>query len=451
MKHVHLLVVAALVAAAVFVAQAAAAPAGAALVTNANDAGPGSFRAAVAQANASGEVGQIVFAGGLAPVALASTVVYTGDQSLRIHGNGAVLDGDGFRAETAGDLSVSGLTVRDAPGEGLAYVVPSDASGVVRVSLSDVSAIRNAGHGVLLDEQEGASAASLDVSVVNSTFADNGFSVSDRDGLRAQEGGDGDLVIMLRNVASTGNAADGIELDERGAGDVAFTVSGTAITGNGSFDPEDLDDGMDVDESGDGALRGVVTGSTASDNLEEGWDFNENDAGDFVVDMTNVHASRNGEEGVDFEEDDDDAGGGDLVTTLVGVTADDNAGGDAGIKIREKGAGSLAATVRGAQANGNDEDGINVREDGVGDLEASVAQSTTAGNGDDGVNFDENADGDLTAATSHGTSSENADDGVVADAGSPGAGTLDVFFMTFAGNGGSDVAVVGDVTLTRKP
>ena len=243
----------------------------------------------------------------------------------------------------------------------------------------------------------------------------------------------------------------GIELDERGAGDVAFTVSGTAITGNGSFDPDDLDDGMDVDESGDGAVRGVVKGSTASDNFEEGWDFNENDAGDFVVDMTNVHASRNGEEGVDFEEDDDDAGGGDLVTTLVGVTADDNAGGDAGIKIREKGAGSLAATVRGAQANGNDEDGINVREDDVGDLEASVAQSTTAGNGDDGVNFDENADGDLTAATSHGTSSENGDDGVVADEGGSGAGTLDVFFMTFAGNGGSDVAVVGDVTVTRKP
>ena len=91
---------------------------------------------------------------------------------------------------------------------------------------------------------------------------------------------------------------------------------------------------MDVDESNDGHVIGRVTNSIASDNFEEGWDFNENDAGDFLVDMTNAEASRNLEEVVDFEEDDDFPGGGDLVTTLVGVTADENEGGDAGIKIR---------------------------------------------------------------------------------------------------------------------
>ena len=123
---------------------------------------------------------------------------------------------------------------------------------------------------------------------------------------------------------------------------------------------------MDVDESNDGHVIGRVTNSIANDNFEEGWDFNENDAGNFLVDMTNVEASRNLEEGVDFEEDDDFPGGGDLVTTLVGVTADANEGGDAGLKIREKDAGDLDATVRGAEANGNDGDGVNVREDAAG-------------------------------------------------------------------------------------
>jgi hypothetical protein len=101
--------------------------------------------------------------------------------------------------------------------------------------------------------------------------------------------------------------------------------------------------------------------------------------------MTNVPASRNLEEGVDFEEDDDFAGGGDLVATLVGVTADENEGGDAGLKIREKGAGSLDATVSGAQANGNDGDGVNVREDAGGSLAASIDRAMAKENGGDGI------------------------------------------------------------------
>lgn len=41
-------------------------------------------------------VGEIVFAGGLAPILRAAPVVYTGPQSLRIAGNGTTLDGGGM-------------------------------------------------------------------------------------------------------------------------------------------------------------------------------------------------------------------------------------------------------------------------------------------------------------------------------------------------------------------
>ena len=139
------------------------------------------------------------------------------------------------------------------------------------------------------------------------------------------------------------------------------TCLGRCSTQNGELDPSDLDDGLDVDEVDAGDLVGKVAASSASDNFEEGWDLNENDAGDFRVEMTLAEASRNGEEGFDFEEDDDFQGGGNLVTKLVGIKADGNGarGGDAGLKIRERGDGDLDTDIRNAQANGNLSGGIN--------------------------------------------------------------------------------------------
>jgi hypothetical protein len=515
MRYLPVLVVIALVAVTVGAATSSVAQAGSATVTSSGDAGAGSFRAAVEQANDNASIGQIVLTGNLDPIELQSTVLYHGPQSLTIVGNGAVLDGtdltgtsDAFRVETPGDLSVVGLTIANAAGEGLEYQVPANASGTKQVSLNGVRVLGGdpelgrGGHGVLLNDQTfpdeagdpdaepdpipptpDGSAASLDVSVLNSEFDGNGFGALDRDGLRVNEGGAGDLTIVVRNTLATDNGADGIELDERGDGNADFTVSGSQITGNGSFhelfppanpDEVDLDDGMDVDESNAGHVIGQLTNSIASDNFEEGWDFNENDAGDFRVDMTNVQASRNLEEGVDFEEDDDFAGGGDLLTILVGVTADQNEGGDAGLKIREKGVGDLAATVRGAQANGNDGDGVNVREDAAGNLAAAIDRavanenggdgvefeenaagnqsaavdgSTTDANDQDGVEFDENGDGDLTASAGRGSSSSNAVSGVRADQQAPGAGTLTLSSMTLAGYPPGVAVIAAGVTV----
>ena len=515
MRHIHLLVLAALVATVALVVQVGgAAAAGSVRVTSSSDGGPGSFRAAVTHANVDSSVTQIVFVGALAPIALASPVVYTGDQSLELVGNGAVLDGAGlagttdvFRAETHGNLSLIGLTIQNAPGEGLEYQVPSNASGTKQVVLNGVRVLGGdpelgrGGHGVLINDQTfpdsgdpdngippdpAGSAAALEVSVLNSEFARNGFGALDRDGLRVNEGGAGNLEIVVRNTVAAENGINMRVLSERGECDAVFTVSWSTITGNGSFhelfpplDPDDidLDDGMDVDESNAGAVRGWVYSSMASDNFEEGWDLNENDAGDFVVDMTNVEASRNLEEGVDFEEDDDFAGGGDLVTTLVGVTANDNEGGDAGLKIREKGDGNLAANVRDALANANDGDGVNLREDaagslvgsvdhstarendgdglefeenGAGDLSATADQSTNDGNGQDGVEFDENGAGDLAGTVSRGSASNNDAAGVRADQQVPGAGTLRLDGMTLNGNATGPVVAV-NVVVTQTP
>jgi hypothetical protein len=471
-----LALVAALAAAVVtFVGAGAAfatATAGTAVVTNANDSGPGSFRDAVRRANTDTSVRLIAFRPGLAPINLADPVVYTGSQALDIVGAGATLDGrsldagdaDAFLANGGGDLSVSLLTVRNAPRQGLTYQVPTEATGVKRVRLTGVRIVANRGHGVLVNDQTNpadtadatGSSASLDVSVVGSRFEGNGFGALDQDGLRVNEGGAGALRAVIALTSVEANGGDGIELDERADGDAAFNVSATAIARNGNFDvATDPDDGMDVDESGDGAVLGKVQASSASDNFEEGFDINENDAGDFRVDMTLVDASRNVEEGIDFEEDDDFAGGGDLVTTLLAIKADSNRGGDAGLKIREKGDGNLDATVRGVQANGNSTGGISVREDAAGNLVSTVDRPTTRGNAGHGIDFDENrasaADaGNLTAEVSRGASTDNGGAGVRADQQTPGVGTLSLVAMVLAPNAGGEI-IAGNVTVSRTP
>jgi hypothetical protein len=147
--------------------------------------------------------------------------------------------------------------------------------------------------------------------------------------------------------------------------------------------------------------------------------------------------------------DDDFAGGGALNTTLVDVKAGGSgAEGDGGLRIREKGAGNLAATVLGAKANANKTDGMNIREDSSGTLAATVDRSTTNGNDSDGVHFDERGADALTATASAGTSAGNSGVGVRADQGN---GTLALTSMTLAGNAEGALLANPSVTVTQTP
>lgn len=457
-----------------FAAPAAAVAGRPVFVTTSANAGPGSFRAAIDRANADPSISLVVFTGRARTIALQSTVVFSGAQDLAIEASGVTLDGAGIGAGPAflltggGDLSVLGLTVRNAPAEGIDIEVPTTATGTLRLTLAGVSIVGNKGHGVLVNDQDdptttdgvppdpAGSAASIAVALWNTRFAENGYSVSDRDGLRVNEGGAGDLWFLGRLVTADGNAADGIELDERGPGDVRLDLWGGRITRNGVFDPSDLDDGMDIDEAGDGSILGTVAFTTASDNFEEGLDFNENDGGDLRVDLAFVEASRNGEEGIDYEEDDDFAGGGDLVTTMVGIRANGNAAGDGGVKIREKGTGNLQARLNGVEAGENGGAGISVREDALGSLTADITRASTVANGSHGIDFDENrattadAASNLTATVTDAASRDNVGAGVRADQQTPGTGTLTLTRVELTGNGGGNTTG-GGVTVTVVP
>ena len=154
-------------AAALFAAPVAASAA-TAIVLNDRDDGPGSFRQAIERANANPSIDTIQFLFTVRTVHLKATVEYTGTQALTIHGNGATIDGStivvdpdfepsdppttegvALAATGGGDLAISGLTIRKAPSEGLAMLIPVGATGTVRLWLFNVEVAGNQGHGVL--------------------------------------------------------------------------------------------------------------------------------------------------------------------------------------------------------------------------------------------------------------------------------------------------------------
>ncbi len=266
---------------------------GVARVTNNNNAGPGSFRQAIVEANGDASITKIDFSSRVGTIALAGQpVVFDGPQSLTIDGNRAVLNGAAllaggaaFRSNGGGNLIVSSLTFTRAPGTGLTVAIPATATGTVKVSLINVTVSDNGSHGVLINDQAeyfndpnstspNGSDASVDVLVAVSRFERNGFTALDQDGLRINEGGLGNLRAVVTASRVEGSGGDGIEFDERAAGDVQFGVIGSALDRNGGFDASDFDDRIDIDESGDGSIVGTFLLTSARENFEQGFDLN---------------------------------------------------------------------------------------------------------------------------------------------------------------------------------
>ena len=443
----------------------------AAVVSTSADAGPGSLREAVVAASADPSIRTIRFDGGLGAIELQAPVTYSGVQSIEIRGAGVVVDGSALGAlegaivlAGGGDVGLSDLTVREAPGVGISVLVAAGATGTVNVTLDEVHALDNGLHGVLINDQaeylndpattsSAGSPAALRVRVSRSSFERNGFAAIDQDGLRVNEGGSGDLDAEIRDTRVVGNGGDGIELDERGEGSAIFAVAHTVLNENGAFTEEDYDDGIDVDESGPGEIDGRFVDVTANGNYEQGVDLNENDAGDLRVTMNQVEASDNAEEGVEFEEDDDFAGGGDIVAQLQNVTTLRNGAsdGDAGLKLREKGAGSIVARLVNPVSSSNEIGGILVREDAAGDLTAVVVNATANANGDDGIGFDENGAGNLDAQVQRATASTNAGAGVAAEQAASGTGLLRIHSLDGTGNGDGTVKADPGVVVEQVP
>src|SRR5688500_11771109 len=334
-------------------------------VTNAHAEGRGSLAAALHAANQNHHIQYIDFSSDVDSIVLREPLVFSGPQHLSINGRGAVVDADGlsagasaFTAERCPNIAIDSLSIRNAPDVGIKIIVPADAADTVVVRLTQVHVAGNAGHGLIVNDQAAyfhnpdsennrGSKASLHVVITNSAFEKNGFGALDRDGVRLNEGGDGDLRVEIVGSNMEGNGGDGVEIDERGSGSAIIDVQSTALRENGSFSNKDLDDGLDIDEFDAGDVIAAIRGSFAFNNFDQGFDLNESGDGDLRVEWTDVQAIRNRQAGIDLQE----YGDGNLSVVGSKIEASENAA--PGITAEQIAPGIGTLTITGLVAHGN--------------------------------------------------------------------------------------------------
>ena len=349
-------------------------------VSASGDSGLNTFRDAINKANKDKLVDSIKFQPGLDPIELRTPVIYTGTQTLMIDGGGATVSQKGSEnlliANGGGDLHFFNISFIKALKTGIIVNVP--AGNLPReqtVSLNNVILRDNGWYGLHFDDQNGGdgkgsdSSSSLRLLVIDSTITNNNNpalspSSSDKDGIRVDEGGIGDVTTIIVRSALDKNAAEGIEIDETGMGDVFVTVSKSSFDNNGAQPQKlsDLEDGLDVDEAGPGSIRATITESTISANRDEGLDLDEADDGEVYLALINVDTSENADENVKVTQ----LGNGNVTALFRGVIAKNSKDGD-GIKLEsfdngesENPVGGVFATIEKSIFAFNDSDDIQI-------------------------------------------------------------------------------------------
>lgn len=372
-------------------------------VTNGSDAGPGSLRAALA----SGAT-QIVINPQVSTVVLTESLEYTGTAPLSIIGANQVIDGTSFdddilRLTQGADLDVRNLAFQGAGdydiehqgvGKGIFVDVPIDREGVVSVKLTNVTVSDTANHGVHVSDcttgddcgagQGGdgdGSPASISLVLKNVVIDGAGFGKQDADGVRVDDRGAGDILLVSTHSLFQYVGGDGVELDEGDEGDVLIDLHNNVFDNNGAycfdvdddgpFDPieidpacdddgdPDVDDAFDIDEAGPGAIAGIISNAIVTNNYDEGLDFDAegggNEAGLSVdLDLINIFTLGNTDDGIKISEEDEDS----VVVNMRDIEADGN------VVVEEEGDGDITVSLKGSiQTNGEVE--IDESDDGI--------------------------------------------------------------------------------------
>lgn len=407
-----------------------------AAVTNGNDTGAGSLRAAL-EAGAR----DIVIATDQ-DIMITSPLVYSGTQPLSIIGTGqtvmtlehitlltvsegANLTVVGVNFAGPGGYDINNQAPEGQAGKGIFVDVRDDQSGTVKLVLKDVTVSGVANHGVhvsdcdLADDCGGGgggagagSAAQIVVELDNVTIDGVGLGKFDADGMRVDERGEGNIFFTASNSTFKNVGADGVELDEGQAGGVRATVTNSSFADNGSYcDPAQLEGELDTFLAGspdeaefdegeqitEASLPGPVTGSSDDGCFE------------YEVDTYDSGFVEAYEYGIDVDDgfDIDEAGGGSLNATVVSSTITDNL--DEGIDFDEEDNGAINVVFVGTTATGNTDDGFKMSEEGGAGVRGLVTGSEASNNGGKGFVFEEADDGGVVVEV-YGTATSNNDD-----------------------------------------
>lgn len=371
-----------------------------------------SLRAAIAAANLDNSIEKIVF-GKNAYISLSAPVIYTGSQDLKLIGKGATIDGSSAGSfvldgdltavtedgtlifNTAGDISIHNLTVKDSATRGIVMNIPDDADDSrINVDLHKVNIINSALYGLHIDDNANVfddgnqgSAIGIDLKITRSNFIGNGTGAIDFDGIRVDERAEGDINALIVHTHINGNGGDGIELDEAGEGSVDITMVQVTINNNGFYNEEDLDDGFDIDEADNGDIEAKLVGVEVNGNMDEGLDFDEAGDGDVEIKLNNVSAHNNSDEGIKIDEENE--GNIEIKFRKVDVIGS----GDDGIQFTELGTGEVEGVLKKVTANDNAKYGIKIEqwvEEGeaifiepVGEIKIRKVKLSSNGKGDD--------------------------------------------------------------------
>jgi hypothetical protein len=383
-------------------------------VSNGNDSGNGSLRAALDSG-----ANKIRISPSVETIKITQPLTYTETRSLKLSGSGQVIDATGlisgddiFSVTNGANLNMSDLTLigPDADvnedssnpqgGKGIFVAVPITRTGIVRVTLEDVTVTRVGHHGIHISDcslgddcgsgSGGAgdgSPASIFVKVDNVMVNKVGFGRADADGLRVDDRGEGGIYFRAIDSTFINVGADGVELDEGNNGDVIARVRRTVFDSNGEYcllvanfegspcdddGDRDVDDGFDIDEAGAGSLYADIVDTKVTNNFDEGLDFDEEDGNGIEARIVNVLATGNEDEGIKMSEE----GEGNLIAELVRVTTVDNNGSKEGIELEEADAGDVEVLVRKSNMIGAGDEELKLEQDDAGTGSVSVFNSS---------------------------------------------------------------------------
>jgi len=406
------------------------------LVTNGNDSGEGSLRAAI-EAVAKTDGPALILIETDDDIEIETTLVYDSTAPLFIYGRGQTVEIDVdatlLTMSQGADLTVSDLNFegpdnfsiqnRGKDGKGIFIDVRDDQTGIVTLTLSDVTVSGVAYHGIHISDCDladdcgagrggkgGGSPASIAVQLKDVEIYDVGNGRFDADGIRVDERGEGDVFFVAEDSSFTLVGADGVELDEGQEGSVFVTAVASQFDDNGAYcDPTILDALLPEKKEGEFEDNKVaekdipaeVTGSPDDAcferevelydsgyvkayefgiDLDDGFDIDEAGPGDLWALIIDSSIQENLDEGLDFGEEDE----GGIHLAVWRTTAKDNT--DDGFKIVESEDGDVDVLLHDVVSKDNGGYGADIRQLNKGTFNARA----------DKVRTDDNDDGDNT-------------------------------------------------------
>ncbi len=336
------------------------------VVTESADAAPGISTEAGFQAALDAGATRIR----LAPrstISIKTGLTHSGTNRVTISGRNATLDarfvpGDAMVFSGGGNITISHMSLINAPNRGIVIDVPAGATGNVTVKMRKVTVQRCDGIGVHLDDSD-ASAAGVYLQMRQCKMLNNGVRTSsggtaDQDAVRVDEAGTGDLRAHFDRVFCEGNKHDAIQVSESGDGNLRAFVYRTIFLRNGNI--TDRGDGINIDESGDGFLFTQLRGITATQNIGAGVDCSESGNGDAIVRLTHATVRACRGDRVTATE----SGDGDLSANFLRLTSLQNHMN--GLELTESGAGDFLLHYRGSVCSKNKGDGTTLAQSGGG-------------------------------------------------------------------------------------